>query len=148
MDFNLFKKKLTELNPNLYIDENHQVTALNPRGTSGIYIKGRVDNEKIDDSVLTGEEAKLARRYNEFQDTYVGWVTHVYVLESDEFDEKGRFIGPGWRSIIKRLIKQGHTTSEKAKEVFGWTKSFYDDLNLDEKREYEAKYANSSNWLQ
>lgn len=140
MDFATFTHKLSQLNPDLYVDENHQVTALNPRGTSGIYIKGRVDNEQIDDSVLTGEEAKLARRYNEAKDTYVGWVTHGYVLEGEEFDENGRVIGMGWRSIIKRLIKDGYTTAEKAKEVFGWTKSFYDEMNLDEKREYEKKY--------
>lgn len=147
MDFNHFKKKLSNLNKDLYIDESHQVLALNPRGTSGIYMKGRIDNEQIDDSVLTGDEAKLARRYNEAKDTYVGWVTHGYVLEGDEFDEKGRLIGVGWRSIIKRLIKQGYTTAEKAKEVFGWVQSFYDEMNLDQKREYEVTYANTSNGL-
>ncbi len=144
MDFDVFKNKLSELNPNFYIDLEHRVTILNPRGTSGIYLRGTPYAEKLDDSVLSGEEAKLARRYNESPDIYIGWVTHGYITEGDEFDERGRLIGPGWRSIIKRLIKQGHATAEKAHEVFGWVMSDYDRMSLDQKKEFEAQHANSS----
>lgn len=147
MDFKLFRDKLTLLNPNLYVDLNHQILSLNSRGTSGIYLKGRRYAEKLDDSVLSGEEAKTARRYNEATDIYVGWCTHGYVTEGDEFDENRRLIGVGWRSIIKRLIRDGYTTAEKAKEVFGWTLSDYDRMSLDQKIEFEAKYADSDNRL-
>lgn len=138
MDFPTFYEKLKELNPFLYVDLNHVTYATNKvYGSSGIYLKG-TQRELIKMSGL--EDAELSSQvkdWNAAQDDYVGWVTHGVVPEGDKFDENGRHVFNGWRTIVKRLVNQGITTKEKAKLVFGWEESTYDRLNYSQRVEFE-----------
>ena len=151
MDFNTFENKLKELNKDLYIQKNKKIFSINKEhGSTGIYLKDR-KREQIEDDTISymknkngdyvhvGNLSNEIERYNKEPDTYLGWVTYDYVPEGEEFDDNGRVIAIGWRSIVKRLVAQGITTEKKAKTIFGWSESYYDRLTYEQRREFECQ---------
>lgn len=143
MLLSIFREKLKRLNHKLYVDMKHVIYTLNPEGTSGLYLKD-FNSGQIDSSVLSGDERRIADAYNSAPDEYIGWVSHGWVPEGDQFDEKGHIISKGWRTIVKHLVDRGYAKQRRAEEIFGWHRSSYDMMNFEQKMEFEKKYANSS----
>lgn len=134
MDSGEFIYKLKRLNPRIYLDLNHRVYSTNPiLGSSGIYLKDVKDAPVQSDS-------KEAQELNSAPDLYIGWMTHGYVPEGDEFDLKtGKLLSPGWRSILKKLTNKKYLPEEKTRKVFRWYPSTYDTLTYDEKLAFERR---------
>ncbi len=128
-----FEEKLKKLNINLYIDKEHITYATNNKlGSSGIYLKFK-KRDYINVYGLDWQD-RIAAEKNNNTDDYITWVTKHIVYESDQFDDNGKCVALGWRSILKNLIKQRVTTPEKCRKVFGWEESDYDRLSFEEKR--------------
>jgi hypothetical protein len=140
MNFDNFCDKLKKLNSLLYVDCNRVVYTINPiLGTSGIYLKNK-KRDQIDERGLSGDQLSDARIINDQHDEYIGWVTHGFVPEGDKFDDSGKCIARGWRSIVKKLVEYGITTSKKAKTIFGWEQSSYDVLSYEQKVRFECQH--------
>ena len=140
MDIGTFQTRLKALNKDIYIDFKHRSFGTGSKeGTSGIYmrdLKRRVDETGSGLGSIYAKACEAERG----ADTMIGWTQHGYVPEGDLFNlETGRIIAQGWRTIIKRLIAAGHTTPVKASRVMGYTESFYDRMNYDQKLEYHRK---------
>lgn len=148
MDFGLFREKLRECNPRIYVDMNHRVFSTNAElGTSGIYLKD-YNSGQIDTSKLSGDTLSIAEKYNTSPDEYIGWVTHGYVPEVDEFQlETGKPISRGWRTIVSYFVKKGYIEKKKAEQVFGWYQSDYDKMSYDQRLELARKHDNSDHGL-
>lgn len=128
-----FEEKLKKVNPNLYIDKEHITYATNPElGSSGIYLKNR-RRDYINPTGLEYDYKKAVETHNAADD-YITWVTKHIVFESDQFTEEGKRVALGWRTIVKKLVKDNLITSKKAKAIFGWEESDYDRLTFEEKR--------------
>lgn len=128
-----FEERLKKLNSNLYIDKENIIYSTNAElGSSGIYLK----HKKRDYIPVYGLDLqdRIAAEKNNSADDYIAWVTKQIVYEADQFDKDGKCVAMGWRSIIKRLIKDNITTTKKAKLFFGWEESDYDRLTFEEKR--------------
>lgn len=149
MDFNIFEEKLKKLNPKLYIQKEKKIFSVNKEhGSTGIYLKD-VRREQIEDDSIgyiknkAGDYIKVDNMTNEIEkhnaepDSYVGWVTYDFVPEGEKFDQNGKLIAIGWRTIVKRLVHKGITTEKLAKNIFGWSESAYDRLSYDQRREFE-----------
>jgi len=135
MSFHSFEEKIKKLNPKIYIDKAHRVFTVNKElGTSGIYLK---DFNSFNESTfgLSGEDKLIVEKMNAEQDEMIGWTTHDIVYEADQFDESGKIIATGWRSILKRFVKSGYVDADKARQVFGWEESDYDRLTYEQKRD-------------
>ena len=148
MNLSEFKHKLAQCNKDLYVDTNHRIYTVLPRGSSGIYCRSKRDMP-IDLSGVYGQERVEAVRLNESQDKYIGWTPHEYLSDGDEFDlEKERFLAPGWRSIVRRFVASNYFDADTAYKNFGWVESTYDRLNNTEKLEWEKKQESNKLCLQ
>lgn len=128
-----FEEKLKKVNPALYIDKDNVTFETNKElGSSGIYCKG-LNREKINLFGLDWQDRRAAEKYND-TDEYITWATKHVVYEYDQFDEQGKCIGLGWRTIVKNLIKSKVADYKKCRKVFGWEESDYDRLSYEEKR--------------
>lgn len=136
MDIGTFAERLRKLNPKLYVDFNHRIYSTSSEGTSGIYLRDH-HPDKID-AMGCGATSTRGAEEESSSDLYVGWTQHGYVPEGDIF-EGDRLKAQGWRAIVKRLIASGKTTKRKAERVFGYTESWYDRLNYDQRLEFFRK---------
>jgi hypothetical protein len=134
LDIGTFSQRLRELNPNLYIDTNHRTHSTgSSEGTSGIYLRNRqaapIAAYGLGRGYVSGAESE-----NSSPDKYVGWVQHGYIPEGDIFNsDTGQVICQGWRTIVRRLLAAGLVSSQKACKAFGYTESWYDRLQYNER---------------
>lgn len=138
MDFKVFQRKLRELHPDIFIDMEHVTYATNKEfGSSGIYL-GNTRRETISEIGAHESIIDEVKAWNNATSDYLAWVAHApYVPEGDKFDDNGKHIFMGWRTIVKRLVEKGVTTREKANRVFGWQESSYDRYNYEQRMEHE-----------
>ena len=138
MEFSTFREKLSRLNRDIYIHKNATFALNKEWGTSGIYLKNRRREKLKNIGVLEGAELESARKHNADDSQYIGWTARKWVPEGNKYDEEGRLIAPGWRSILIKMIKQGLIQRDKAEKIFGATLfSTYDLMSNKKKREFE-----------
>jgi hypothetical protein len=132
MDINAFQDLLQDLNPKLYVDFKKRMYSLNPDGTSGIYLRGK----KREHMKGYTQEAAIS---NAQEDDYIAWCTHGWVPEGNKYDENGRMVAFGWRSIVRRLIDKGVVDRAKAFRRVGYLNSDYDRMSHEEKLRFECQ---------
>lgn len=135
-----FQAKLKKLNPNLWIDRTNISYGSNKElGSCGIYLREK-DSDQINTFGLGAEEYQLANRLNTRNMEHVGWVTHHWVPEGNQYFvpekihqyEGASLTSPGWREILLKLASAGHINIEKARTVFDCPGLGYSDWdNLD-----------------
>lgn len=137
----VFKSKLKKLNPDLFVDDT-QARVVNGEWKASMLCCNKFKRAK---EMLPSEYAQLgddARKWLQAKDggwlpEYICGVPVGYVPEYDVFDENGRPLARGWRSICMVLATRGYTTLEKARRVFSSSlgERAYDRMTLDEKSE-------------
>lgn len=140
MNLETFKDKLKKLNENLWVDTSRLDLSTQQVGTAcGIYLNG-VRDSLGEARGLGSELTSMVNKFNDRPFVFIGWVNYGRIFEGDSFLENGRVNSLGWRTVIKRLIDKNFTSKEKAREVFGYTESFYDKLDYHGKLNYFKKY--------
>ena len=152
MNFDTFEHKLKKLNKDLYIQTEKKTYSVNKEfGSTGIYLKNKKREQIVDDgnahyknkegyheygSSLTN----AIEKHNAEPDTYVAWVAYGDVPEGEVFEGR-QVVKPGWRSIVRRLIKQGIVGQDKVRKVFNWEESTYDRMTYEQKMEFQCQQA-------
>lgn len=137
-----FLTKLRRLNSRLYVGERGAVAMSGEWHALGLYER-RVSNRHQTSARLLSEANDVDRKYlgdreSGATDDFVCGIPAGWVPEGDVFDEQGKLLARGWRSIVCFLVKSNRTTWDKARKHFGAGigTSTYDKADFHGKRAY------------
>lgn len=117
----IFKSKLKQLNPHLYVREDAQIARNKEHSATGIYTKNvHRENTKSDYNYLNADAAQwLEAKETGNTDTFITACPSGWIPEYDTFDiESGRVLAKGWRTIVLHLVKEKHCSLERAQRIF------------------------------
>lgn len=138
----VFKSKLRRLNPDLYVREEHTARVDEEWRIASLYVRrNRLSAVKSNYNYLNSDAAQFLRDAESGAlDEHVCGVPANWVPEHDIYNEEGRLLAAGWRTIIAKLLKRKLTSPDRAKAVFGYVPCDYDRLSI-EQRIKKAKNA-------
>lgn len=135
-----FQAKLKKLNPCLWIDRGNISYGSNKElGACGIYLRQKYE-KPLDTFGLGAEDYSAVNHINTRNMVHVGWVTHHWVPEGNQYEVPKEFHqykgakleSPGWREILLKLYDAGHIDIQRARKVFDCPGLGYSDWdNLD-----------------
>lgn len=136
----VFREKLSQLNPLLYVDTDKATQVNEEWRVAAIRLrKGRASAERTS---VVGLQADAARFLSDSEsgniDEVVGGVPLEWVPEYDLLDpkaERPRLLAKGWRSIVQALVKRGLCSVERARQVFSRSlgETDYDRSSLEQR---------------